>query len=152
MKVVIQRVTSATCKVDGKIISTIGNGLLLFVGLTHGDNNENIKYHAKKIANMRIFEDENNRLNKSIIDVNGEILSISQFTLYASTKKGNRPGFTDALEPVQAEELYHEFNNILKSEYKINTLEGQFGAHMQIELTNDGPVTIILEDKDNAKS
>ncbi|PAT01213.1 D-tyrosyl-tRNA(Tyr) deacylase [Candidatus Izimaplasma bacterium ZiA1] len=152
MKVVIQRVTNASCKVDGKVISSIKNGLLLFVGLTHGDNIDNIKYHAKKIANMRIFEDEEQKLNKSVMDVNGEILSISQFTLYASTKKGNRPGFTDALEPILAKKLYHQFNNILESEYKINTLAGEFGAHMEIELINDGPVTIILEDIDNAKS
>ncbi len=147
MKVVIQRVKEASCTVDNKVISSINNGYLLLVGFTQNDSIEEVKYIAKKIANLRIFEDEDGKLNRSILDMNYEILSISQFTLYGDTSKGNRPSFTKALEPKKALELYLELSRILKKDFSINTLNGAFGKHMDISLTNDGPVTIILESK-----
>ncbi len=147
MKVLVQRVSNASCTVQNKIISEINNGYLLLVGFTHSDTIEDVNYLAKKIANLRIFEDENNKLNKSILDKNYEILSISQFTLYAATKKGNRPSFTDSMAPDKAKELYHKLTETLQNVYHINTLEGEFGAMMDISLTNNGPVTILLESK-----
>ena len=147
MKIVIQRVKSASCTVNNEVISKINNGYLLFVGFTQNDTLKEVEYLAKKVANLRIFEDEGGKLNKSIIDKNYQILSISQFTLYGDASKGNRPSFTKALEPKKALELYLILNKILKNEYKINTLNGAFGEHMDIKLNNDGPVTIILESK-----
>ena len=147
MKIVIQRVKSASCTVNNEVISKINNGYLLFVGFTQNDTLKEVEYLAKKVANLRIFEDEGGKLNKSIIDKNYQILSISQFTLYGDASKGNRPSFTKALEPKKALELYLILNKILKNEYKINTLNGAFGEHMDIKLINDGPVTIILESK-----
>ncbi|KFZ26408.1 MAG: D-tyrosyl-tRNA(Tyr) deacylase [Candidatus Izimaplasma bacterium HR2] len=147
MKVVVQRVKEANCTVDKKVISSINNGYLLLVGFTQNDSIEEVKYLAKKIANLRIFEDQEGKLNKSILDMNYEILSISQFTLYGDTSKGNRPSFTKALEPKKALNLYLELSNILNKDFNIKTLNGAFGKHMDISLTNDGPVTIILESK-----
>lgn len=147
MKVIIQRVKEASCAVNGEVISQISNGYLLFVGLTHSDTLKEVEYLAKRIAKLRIFEDEDNKLNKSILDKNYKILSISQFTLYADTKKGNRPSFTKAMEPKVAEELYLELSNILNNVYGIKTLNGVFGEYMDISLINDGPVTISLESK-----
>lgn len=144
MRVVIQRVNNASCVVNGKIISNISKGYLLLVGFTHGDSLDNISKMAKKIANLRVFEDENGKMNLNISQVNGEILSISQFTLYANTKEGNRPSFTESMIPSKAIELYQEFNNELRK-YNLNVSEGIFGEHMQIHLINDGPVTINLE-------
>lgn len=147
MRVLVQRVTDASCTVDQKIISEIKEGYLLLVGFTHSDTIKEVEYLAKKIANLRIFEDEEGKLNKSILDTNYEILSISQFTLYGATKKGNRPSFTQSMNPVDAEQLYHQLTNILVNEYNIPTQEGSFGAMMDIKLTNSGPVTIMLESK-----
>ena len=147
MKIVIQRVKSASCTVNNEVISKINNGYLLFVGFTQNDTLKEVEYLAKKVANLRIFEDEGGKLNKSIIDKNYQILSMFQFTLYGDASKGNRPSFTKALEPKKALELYLILNKILKNEYKINTLNGAFGEHMDIKLINDGPVTIILESK-----
>ena len=147
MKILVQRVKEASCTVNNQIISEIKNGYLLFVGLTHSDTLKEVEYLAKRIAKLRIFEDEDNKLNKSIIDMNYEILSISQFTLYANTKKGNRPSFTDALEPSLAEDLYLKLTTILNDEYHIKTYNGMFGEYMDISLINDGPVTIMLESK-----
>ena len=147
MKVIVQRVTSASCTVNSEVISEIQNGYLLLVGFTNNDTSKEVEYLAKKIANLRIFEDDSGKLNKSIIDMNYEILSISQFTLYGDASKGNRPSFTKALEPKKALELYLELTKILNNEYMINTFNGAFGEHMDIELINDGPVTIILESK-----
>jgi D-tyrosyl-tRNA(Tyr) deacylase len=147
MKVVVQRVKSASCSVESKVISKIDNGYLLLVGFTQNDTSKEVKYLAKKIANLRIFEDELGKLNKSILDMNYKILSISQFTLYGDASKGNRPSFTKALEPKKALGLYLELTKILSNEYMIDTLNGAFGEHMDIELINDGPVTIILESK-----
>ena len=147
MKVVVQRVKKASCTVNNEVISSIEHGYLLLVGLTQGDTLKEVEYLAKKIANLRVFEDSEGKLNKSILDMNYEILSISQFTLYGNTSKGNRPSFTKALEPIKANELYLELTSILNQEYKIKTFNGAFGEMMDISLINDGPVTIIIESK-----
>ncbi len=143
MKVVIQRVKKASVSVDDKLINEIGNGFMLLVSFTDGDTLENVTKMAKKIANIRIFDDENGVMNKSILDVNGTILSISQFTLYADTKKGNRPSYINALRGDEAIKLYEAFNKEMNSYVK--TLPGVFGADMQVSLINNGPVTILLE-------
>lgn len=144
MKVVLQRVKNAKCTVEGKVTGKIETGYLLLVGYTHNDNDEVNKKMAKKIANLRIFEDENGKMNLDIKKVNGRILSISQFTLYANTNEGNRPSFVNAMNPTLAIDLYKKFNVHLR-EYDLIVEEGIFGAHMEIELFNDGPVTICLE-------
>lgn len=147
MKVIIQRVSSASCKVNDEIISSIDNGLLLLVGISQEDTVESVNYIAKKVANMRIFEDDKGLMNLSILDKGFEILSISQFTIYGSTKKGNRPSFTRAAKPDQAKSLYLELSRVLNEDYKIKTYNGIFKEYMDIELINDGPVTLILESK-----
>ena len=144
MKVVIQRVKNATCKVDGVITGKCDNGFLLLVGFGTNDDSSVLPKMAKKVANMRIFEDENGKINKSLFDINGSILSISQFTLYASMKHGNRPSFIDALNPDEANKLYNAFNDILRS-YNLSVETGVFGADMKLEFINDGPVTIIID-------
>ena len=143
MKVVVQRVSHAKCTVDNKITGEIKNGFMLLVGFTNGDNIDTINYMVKKIINLRIMDDENNVMNKSILDTGGSILSISQFTLYADTKKGNRPSYINALNNKEAKILYEKFNEELRKYIKVE--EGLFGADMEISLTNMGPVTIILE-------
>jgi D-tyrosyl-tRNA(Tyr) deacylase len=145
MRVLVQKVKTASCRVNQEIISEIQHGFLLFTGFTHTDTLEEVKYMAKKVANLRIFEDQNGKLNESILDHKGSILHISQFTLYGDAAKGNRPSFTMAMEPQKAEKLYHYFTELLVSNYHIPTKVGQFGEHMDIELINDGPVTILLE-------
>ncbi len=147
MKIVLQRVNEASCTVNNKIISRINKGYLLLVGITHTDTIKEVEYLAKKIAKLRIFEDEIGKMNRSILDLNYQILSISQFTLYANANKGNRPSFIDAMNPKTAEELYLKLSEILNEEYKIETFNGVFGEYMDISLVNDGPVTIILESK-----
>ncbi|HNZ78240.1 MAG TPA: D-aminoacyl-tRNA deacylase [Bacilli bacterium] len=144
MKIVLQRVKKAKCTVDGKITGAIEQGYLLLVGYTHGDDLQKNQRAAKKIANLRIFEDENEKMNLDIKKVNGKILAISQFTLYANTNDGNRPSFIEALHPVPAKELYLDFCKELRT-YGLEVYEGIFGAHMDIELINDGPVTIQFE-------
>ena len=143
MRVVVQRTQEACVKVDNKIVGKIDNGLTLLVGFTEGDNLDIIKYMVKKIINLRIFDDESGIMNKSILDVGGSILSISQFTLYADTKKGNRPSYIKALNGDAAIELYKLFNLELKKHVHVE--KGIFGADMKVSLVNDGPVTIILE-------
>ena len=145
MKVVVQRVSEASCTVNGEIISSIKHGLLLLVGFTHADTIEEVHYMAKKIANLRIFEDENHRMNKSVLDMNYEILSISQFTLYGDAGKGNRPSFIAAMKPKEAKRLYVQLGTILNKVYGIQTVDGAFGETMEIALINSGPVTIELE-------
>jgi len=147
MKVVVQRVLKASCTVEKQTVSKINNGFLLLVGFTQNDSQKEVEYLAKKIANLRIFEDKFGKLNRSIIDMKYEILSISQFTLYGDSSKGNRPSFTKALEPKKALQLYLELTNILNNEFNIKTFNGAFGEHMDISLINDGPVTLILESK-----
>lgn len=146
MKLIIQRVLTASVSVDNKLVNTINKGLLIFVGFHANDSIEDIVYLTNKVINLRIFEDENNKMNLSIKDINGEILSISQFTLYANTKKGNRPSFIDSLEPIKASKYYEIFNNFLNENIKTKT--GIFGADMKINLINDGPVTIIIDSKE----
>ncbi|WP_099974829.1 D-aminoacyl-tRNA deacylase [Lactobacillus terrae] len=144
MKVVIQRVKSASVSVDNKVLGQIDQGLCLLVGFTDDDNQETIEYIARKIVNMRIFQDHDNKMNNSLITENGKILSISQFTLLADTRHGNRPSFTEAGNFENSKELYNRFNEELRK-YDIKVEEGEFGADMQVSILNDGPVTIILE-------
>ena len=145
MKIVVQRSKYAKVEVNNELINEIDRGLVLLVGFTHTDTLDDMNYLVKKVLNLRIFDDENGVMNKSILDVGGSILSISQFTLYGDTKKGNRPSYVKALGGDEAIKLYEMFNNKL-NEF-IETKPGVFGADMQITLTNDGPVTIILESK-----
>lgn len=147
MKVVVQRVTDANCKVDGKITGQINIGYMLLVGFGLSDDKQVAEKMAEKISKLRIFEDEDGKINKSIFDVNGKILSISQFTLYADCKKGNRPSFTNALGGDKAVELYKYFNECLRK-LNLEVQEGIFGADMKISLLNDGPVTIILDSEE----
>ena len=144
MRVVLQRVKEASVTVDGSIIGQIDRGFLLLVGVTHEDTLDQVNWLADKIAGLRVFEDEEERMNRSLDDVDGKILSVSQFTLYGDVKKGRRPAFTEAAKPDLANELYEAFNTRLRSNG--TTVEtGQFGAMMDIALINDGPVTLILE-------
>lgn len=143
MRIVAQRVTEADVKVDGKIVGEIKNGLMLLVSFTQTDTEKEIDYMVNKVLALRIFDDENGVMNKSVLDTNGSILSISQFTLYADTKKGNRPSYVNALNGEEAIKLYDLFNNKLKNYIKVET--GVFGADMKVSLLNDGPVTILLE-------
>lgn len=144
MRVVLQRVKSASVTVDDQVIGKVGKGYMLLVGFTHDDSIEDIDYIARKVANARLFADENGKINLSIKQVQGAILSVSQFTLYASTKNGNRPGFGAAQRPELAKENYHYFNEKLRS-YGIEVQTGQFGADMDVALVNDGPITIIYD-------
>lgn len=144
MKVIVQKVLSASCTVDNKITGKINQGYMLLVGFTHSDTIENVLKMAKKIVGLRIFEDENGKMNLDIKSVNGEILSISQFTLYANCKEGRRPSFVDAMKPLEAERLYKLFNEKLRK-FCPSVEEGIFGADMKIELINDGPFTILLD-------
>lgn len=143
MRVLVQRSREASCMVDGKITGKIDSGMVLLVGFTEGDTEEIIDKMVQKVVNLRIFDDENHIMNKSILDVGGSILSISQFTLYADTKKGNRPSYIQALNGKEASFLYDLFNQKLSSYLPVEV--GVFGADMKISLTNDGPVTILLE-------
>ena len=144
MKVLVQRVLSSSVEVDNKIVGQINKGLMLLVGFTDSDTDKEIDYMVDKIINLRIFDDENGVMNKSLIDVNGSILSISQFTLYAETRKGRRPSYIKALNGDKAILLYDKFNNKLKEE-NIKVETGIFGADMKVSLINDGPITIMLE-------
>lgn len=144
MRAVIQRVSQARVKVDSEIVSHIGKGLLVLLGIEKEDTEEIIDYSAKKIANLRIFGDNQGKMNLSVKDIKGEVLAVSQFTLCAYVKKGNRPGFSEAMEEGIANILYKRFVETLSKE-GIPVKEGIFKAHMEVELVNDGPVTIILE-------
>ena len=144
MKAVVQRVLEANLKVDGKLISEIGNGYVVFLGVYKGDTKENADYFIKKLPALRILEDENGKINKSIIDTNGEMLIVSQFTLCADTSHGNRPSFIEAEVPEKANELYeYVCNEIAKTGVPVK--KGVFGADMKISQINDGPFTVILE-------
>ena len=146
MRIVLQRVSHASVTVEEKVIGQIQRGFLLLVGVTHDDTMEDMEYLVRKIVQMRIFEDEEGKLNRSIQDIGGEILSVSQFTLYADTKKGNRPSFSKAAPGDVAIEMFDQFNGLLR-ETGIPVETGQFGADMKVELLNDGPVTILLDSK-----
>lgn len=144
MKIVVQRVKRASVTVDKNIIGKIDDGLLVLLGVTHGDTKEQADYLVKKLVNLRIFKDENDKMNLSVKDINGKLLVVSQFTLYANTTEGNRPSFTDAAKPDIANEIYEYFKEKCK-ETGIEVQSGEFGADMKVELLNDGPVTIIIE-------
>ena len=146
MKVLVQRSKNSKVTINEKLNGEIDHGYVLFVGFTNGDNEIIIDKMINKILNLRIFEDENEKMNLSILDTNGSILSISQFTLYANTKEGRRPSFTYALNPTEASKLYDLFNKKLKE--KIHTETGIFGADMKVEIYNDGPVTIMLDSEE----
>ena len=147
MRIVLQRVKSASVAIEGSVVGEIEQGFLLLVGVGPNDTRDDASYLARKIAGMRIFSDENGKMNLSIDQVGGKILSVSQFTLFADTKKGNRPSFTGAASPEAANKLCGEFNEILRTEYGLIVEAGEFGADMQVSLVNDGPVTILLDTK-----
>ena len=144
MKIVVQRVKKADVKVDGEIVGKIDKGFMVLIGVTHTDTKENADYLAKKLCKLRVFEDENEKMNLSLKDVGGKLLLISQFTLYANTADGNRPSCIEAAKPEQANEIYEYFCDKCK-EQGIEVQKGIFGAHMEVSLINDGPVTIIIE-------
>ncbi len=144
MKVVLQRVQKAAVTIDGEQKSAIGRGLLLLVGIAKGDTSEIVSQMAGKIVKMRVFPDRDGKMNLSLREVRGEVLSVSQFTLLGNTNKGNRPGFDTVAPPEEANALWKEFNRAIKDE-GISVSEGEFGAHMVVDLTNDGPVTFVLE-------
>lgn len=144
MRAVIQRVKSASVKVDDELVSEIGAGLLIFLGVAHNDTEVELDYIANKVANLRIFEDEDGKMNLSLLDIDGSALVVSQFTLYGDCRKGRRPSFINAARPEVANELYEQFISLLK-EQNIPTEGGTFQAMMDVELVNDGPVTILLD-------
>lgn len=148
MIAVIQRVSEASVKIEGAIKGTIGWGLLVLVGIEEADEQEDINWLSKKITNLRIFEDREGVMNKSLLDINGELLLISQFTLHASTKKGNRPSYIKAAKPPVAIPLYQQFIRQLTTDLGKSIQTGEFGADMKVNLLNDGPVTIIIDSKD----
>lgn len=145
MRVVIQRVKSASVEIEGKVVGKCGIGFMILFCAVDGDTVSDIELLAKKTANLRVFEDENRKMNKSILDIDGEVLCISQFTLAADTKKGNRPSFINAMEPVTAQQYYKKYCDALISNGIKGVETGEFGTDMQVSLINDGPVTIILD-------
>jgi D-tyrosyl-tRNA(Tyr) deacylase len=144
MRSVVQRVSSSSVTVDGDVIGKIDKGLMVLLGVTHDDTSKDVDYMIDKILNLRIFEDEDDKMNLSLKDIDGELLVVSQFTLYGDCRKGRRPSFTNAAKPDLADKLYEEFIAKAKSQ-ELNVGTGQFGAHMMVDLTNDGPVTILLD-------
>lgn len=147
MRVIIQRSKESSVSVDGEVVGSIDKGLVLLVGFHDDDTQEDLDYAVRKVVNMRLFSDDEGKMNLSLKDIEGSILSVSQFTLYANTKKGNRPSFIAAAKPDYAEKLYHQFNEKLKEE-NVPVETGTFGAMMDVSIQNDGPVTIILDTKD----
>lgn len=146
MRILVQRSLNSNVSVNNNIVGQINKGLVIFVGFTNNDTEKEIDYLINKLLNLRIFDDEAGIMNKSVLDINGEILSISQFTLYADTKKGNRPSYINAMKNTEASKLYDVFNEKLKTKIKVET--GIFGADMKVNIVNDGPVTILLESRD----
>ncbi len=144
MKALLQRVNAASVSVEGKVVSKIGNGLLIFIGIEKNDTSEQADFLARKAANLRIFEDEKAKMNKSVQDIKGEVLIVSQFTLAGDTSRGNRPGFETAATPELAKMLYLYFSNAMQN-FGISVKNGIFQADMKVELINDGPVTFLLE-------
>jgi D-aminoacyl-tRNA deacylase len=147
MRAVIQLARDAKVTVQGEVVGEIEKGFVVLLGVTHDDTVEDAEYLANKIVHLRVFEDENEKMNLSLKDVGGDILSISQFTLYGDTRKGRRPNFMQAARPKQANTLYEQFNNLIKNE-GIHVETGEFGAMMDVSLTNVGPVTLILDSKE----
>ena len=144
MRALIQRVSKAAVSVDNQIIGQIEKGLLILLGITHNDNEQALQFVADKCVNLRIFEDAEGKMNRSLMDINGHALVVSQFTLYGDTRKGRRPGFSQAASPDQANALYEQFVSYFKN-LGIHTQTGQFAAHMHVEIHNDGPVTLMIE-------
>ncbi|CAL2077028.1 D-aminoacyl-tRNA deacylase [Tenacibaculum dicentrarchi] len=147
MKAVVQRVNKASVTIEGEKVADIQNGLLILVGITDDDNTEDINWLSKKLTNLRIFNDENQVMNQSLIDIKGDAIIVSQFTLQASTKKGNRPSYMNASKPEIAIPLYNQFINQVENDLGKKVQTGKFGADMKVELLNDGPVTIIIDSK-----
>lgn len=145
MRIVVQRCSRAEVRIDGEIAGKIGRGLMLLVGITHQDTEKEVAWMAKKVAGLRIFEDAEGKMNLSLTDISGSVLSISQFTLYGDARKGNRPSFVQAARPEIAEPLYRMFNRTLAEQYGIPVETGRFGADMKVDFVNDGPVTILLD-------
>lgn len=144
MRAVVQRVQKASVTVAGNLIGECGQGLLIFLGVTHADTEKDAKYLAEKVAGLRIFEDADGKMNLSVQDTGGSILSVSQFTLYGDCRRGRRPSFTEAAGPEQGQALYEAFNEALR-QLGLNVATGQFQAHMEVALVNDGPVTMLLD-------
>jgi D-tyrosyl-tRNA(Tyr) deacylase len=147
MRAVVQRVSQASVVIADKTVASIGQGLMVLVGITHGDAEQQARWLARKVANLRIFEDQDGRMNLSVLAVGGSVLVVSQFTLYADSRRGNRPGFSDAASPDVADPLIKQFARYLQSG-GLPVQSGVFGAHMHLEIHNDGPVTIILDTPD----
>jgi D-tyrosyl-tRNA(Tyr) deacylase len=147
MRALLQRVKIAKVFIEEKLYSEIKNGLLIFLGVEKGDDAQDLQWLVNKISQLRIFSDDQNKMNLNILESQGEIMVVSQFTLFASTKKGNRPGFSQAAEPSQANEIYNEFMNEMSKKLNQDIKSGKFAADMQIELINDGPVTIWIDTK-----
>ena len=147
MKVVVQRVSKASVTIDNEEVASIGSGLLILLGIVNEDTQEDIQWLTRKITNLRIFEDENGVMNRSLLDAKGDAIVVSQFTLHASTKKGNRPSYIKAAKPDVAIPLYESFVKQLENDLSKKIQTGQFGADMKVELINDGPVTIIIDSK-----
>jgi len=143
MRIIVQRSLVSSVTVDGKMVGSITKGLVLLVGFTHDDSEKEMDYMVNKVLNLRIFDDENGIMNRSVLDIHGEILSISQFTLYGDARKGNRPSYIDAMKSEVATAFYDKFNQKLSEKIKVET--GIFGSEMMINISNDGPVTILLE-------
>lgn len=148
MRIIVQRCSRAEVRIEGENVGQIGTGFLLLVGITHSDTKQEAEYLAKKVANMRIFNDAEGKMNLSLAEVGGAILSISQFTLYGNAHKGNRPSFIKAAPPEVAEPLYAYFNTLLRELYGLTVETGRFGADMKVDFVNDGPVTILLDSAD----
>lgn len=148
MRALLQRVTRGSVSVDGRVVGAIDKGLVILLGVAKSDNEEHAAYLAEKCVNLRIFEDDSSHFNHSLLKVGGEVLVISQFTLYGDTRKGRRPGFDEAASPPQAQTLYESFVAALKR-FPLRVAEGVFGADMQVEIHNDGPVTFMVESKTN---
>ena len=149
MRILIQRVEKASVSVDGRLKGKINKGLLIFVGISKSDTNSDIKYVVDKSVNLRLFPDVNGKFHFSVRDIKGELMVISQFTLYGDTRRGRRPSFSDAMGPVEAEEIFNKVIEMFKSNSGLTVAEGQFGSHMDIKSINDGPVTILLDSKND---
>jgi len=145
LRAVVQRVTGASVTVSSNIVAQIKKGLLVFLGISKIDQEKDIIWMADKIVNLRIFEDNQNKMNESLLDMKGELLVVSQFTLYGDCRKGRRPSFTDSASPEEAKILYDKFLSYLKEKYHINVQQGEFQAHMKVNIINDGPVTLLLD-------
>lgn len=147
MRAVVQRVIESSVEVNNETIASIRNGLLVFVGISFSDEEKDIFWLADKIVNLRIFEDQQGKMNKSLLETDGELLIVSQFTLYGDCRKGRRPSFTESANPEKAEALYNKFVDFLKENYSLNVQTGKFQSHMKVKIINDGPVTFLLDSK-----